>query len=90
MNIDKYKLCLAQQQAGIARYLKDENGWSEANETLKTAYGVQHERKAETRKTADIHPTSRVWNDKWANRRLSFPVENESIDGAHKSDSAWN
>ena len=60
MNIDKYKLCLAQQQAGIARYLKDENGWSEANETLKIAYGVQHERKAETRKAADIHPTSRV------------------------------
>ncbi|HHR5809900.1 TPA: hypothetical protein ACS78B_003820, partial [Providencia alcalifaciens] len=23
MNIDKYKLCLAQSQAGIARYLKD-------------------------------------------------------------------
>ncbi len=60
MNIDKYKLCLAQLQAGIARYLKDENGWSEANETLKTAYGVQHERKAETRKATDIHPTSRV------------------------------
>lgn len=58
MNIDKYKLCLAQSQAGIARYLKDENGWSEANETLKIAYGVQHERKAEARKTADIHPTT--------------------------------
>lgn len=60
MNIDKYKLCLAQSQAGIARFLKDENGWREANETLKTAYGVQYERKAETRKATDIHPTSRV------------------------------
>lgn len=61
MNIDKHKLCIAQQQAWRALYLKDENGWSEANETLKTAYGVlQHERKAETRKTADIHTTSRV------------------------------
>ena len=60
MNIDKYKLCLAQSQAGIARFLKDENGWREANETLKTAYGVQHERKAEIRKATDIHPTSRV------------------------------
>ncbi|RXN69128.1 host cell division inhibitory peptide Kil [Providencia rettgeri] len=60
MNIDKYKLRVAQSKAGIARHLKDENGWSEASETLKTAYGVQHERKAETRKTADIHPTSRV------------------------------
>ncbi|WP_109400255.1 host cell division inhibitory peptide Kil [Proteus sp. TJ1640] len=46
MNIDKYKLCLAQSQAGIARFLKDENGWRKANETLKTAYGIQHERKA--------------------------------------------
>lgn len=60
MNIDKYKLRVAQSKAGIARYLKDENGWSEANETLKTAYGVQHERKAETRKATDIHPTTRV------------------------------
>lgn len=60
MNIDKYKLCLAQSQAGIAHFLKDENGWSEANETLKTAYGVQNERKAETCKTTNIHPTSRV------------------------------
>lgn len=60
MNIDKYKLRVSQSKAGIARYLKDENGWSEANETLKTAYGVQHERKAETRKATDIHPTSRV------------------------------
>ncbi len=60
MNIDKHKLCIAQQQAWRARYLKDENGWSEANETLKTAYGVQHERKAETCKATDIHPTSRV------------------------------
>lgn len=60
MNIDKYKLCLAQSQAGIARFLKDENGWRKANETLKTAYGIQHERKAETRKATDIHPTSRV------------------------------
>lgn len=60
MNIDKYKLRVAQSKAGIARYLKDKNGWSEANETLKTAYGVQHERKAETRKATDIHPTSRV------------------------------
>ncbi|MEQ5126444.1 Uncharacterised protein [Providencia rustigianii] len=60
MNIDKYKLCLAQSQAGIARYLKDENGWSEANETLKTAYGVKHERKAEIHKTANIRPTARI------------------------------
>lgn len=60
MNIDKYKLCLAQSQAGIAHFLKDENGWSEANETLKKAYGVQHERKAETCKATDIHLTSRV------------------------------
>ncbi|EMH4146687.1 hypothetical protein RGN32_000109 [Providencia stuartii] len=60
MNIDKYKLCLAQSQAGIALYLKDENGWSEANETLKTAYGVQHERKAETRKAENIRTTTRV------------------------------
>lgn len=60
MNIDKYKLCLAQSQAGIARFLKDENGWSEANETLKKAYGVQNERKAETRKTSDIRTITRV------------------------------
>ena len=60
MNIDKYKLCLAQSQAGIARFLKDENGWSEANETLKKAYGVQHECKAETRETSDIRTISRV------------------------------
>ncbi|UBH60612.1 host cell division inhibitory peptide Kil [Proteus vulgaris] len=60
MNIDKYKLCLAQSQAGIARFLNDENGWREANETLKTAYGVQHERKAETRKTSDIRTVARV------------------------------
>lgn len=60
MNIDKYKLCLAQSQAGIARFLKDENGWREANETLKTAYGVQRERKAETRKTSDIRTIARV------------------------------
>lgn len=59
MNIDKYKLCLAQSQAGIARFLKDENGWREANETLKTAYGVQHERKAEIRKTSDIRTIAR-------------------------------
>ncbi|WP_235376057.1 hypothetical protein [Proteus faecis] len=60
MNIDKYKLCLAQSQAGIARFLKDENGWRKANETLKTAYGVQHERKAETHKTSDIRTIARV------------------------------
>ncbi|MBG2915737.1 host cell division inhibitory peptide Kil [Proteus terrae] len=60
MNIDKYKLCLAQSQAGIAHFLKDENGWSEANETLKKAYGVQNERKAETRKTSDIRTIARV------------------------------
>lgn len=60
MNIDKYKLCLAQQQAGIARYLKDENGWSEANETLKKAYGVQNERKTEARKASDIRTITRV------------------------------
>ncbi|MGC6225543.1 hypothetical protein [Proteus mirabilis] len=60
MNIDKHKLCIAQQQAWRARYLKDESGWSEANETLKTAYGVQHERKAETRKTSDIRTIARV------------------------------
>ncbi|AYY81217.1 hypothetical protein [Proteus vulgaris] len=60
MNIDKYKLCLAQQQAGIARYLKDENGWSEANETLKKAYGVQNERKTEARKASDIRTIARV------------------------------
>ncbi|ARA24311.1 TPA: host cell division inhibitory peptide Kil [Proteus mirabilis] len=60
MNIDKYKLCLAQSQAGIARFLKDENGWSEANKTLKTAYGVKHERKAETRETSDIRTVARV------------------------------
>ncbi len=58
MNIDKYKLCLAQSQAGIARYLKDENGWSEANETLKTAYGVQHEHKAKAHKTSNIRPST--------------------------------
>nr|WP_282563670.1 hypothetical protein [Providencia alcalifaciens] len=63
MNIDKYKLCLAQSQAGIARYLKDENGWSEANETLKKAYGVKYERKAEIHKTENIRPTARVWHD---------------------------
>lgn len=60
MNIDKYKLCLAQSQAGIARFLKDENGWSEANETLKKAYGVQHERKTETYETPDIRTIARV------------------------------
>ena len=60
MNIDKYKLCLAQSQARIARYLKDENGWSEANETLKKAYGVKYERKAEIHKTENIRPTARV------------------------------
>lgn len=60
MNIDKYKLRVAQSKAGIARYLKDENGWSEANETLKKAYGVQHERKAETRKASDIRTITRV------------------------------
>lgn len=60
MNIDKYKLRVAQSKAGIALFLTDENGWREANETLKTAYGVHHERKAETRKTKDIHFTSRV------------------------------
>lgn len=60
MNIDKYKLRIAQSKAGIALFLTDENGWREANETLKTAYGVQHERKAETRKTTNIHHTSRV------------------------------
>lgn len=60
MNIDKYKLRVAQSKAGIALFLTDEYGWSEANETLKTAYGVQNERKAETRKTTNIHPTSRV------------------------------
>lgn len=60
MNIDKHKLCIAQSQAGIARFLKDENGWSEANETLRKAYGVQHERKAETRETSDIRTVARV------------------------------
>lgn len=60
MNIDKYKLYLAQSQARIARYLKDENGWSEANETLKTAYGVKYEREAEIHKTENIRPTARV------------------------------
>lgn len=60
MNIDKYKLRVAQSKAGIALFLMDENGWSEANETLKTAYGVQHERKAETRKTSDIRTIARV------------------------------
>lgn len=60
MNIDKYKLCLAQSQAGIARFLKDEDGWSEANETLRKAYGVQHERKTETCKTSDIRTIARV------------------------------
>ncbi len=60
MNIDKHKLCIAQQQAWRALYLKDEDRWCEANETLKTAYGVQHERKAETRKTSDIRTISRV------------------------------
>lgn len=60
MNIDKHKLCLAQSQAGIARFLKDENRWSEANETLRKAYGVQHERKTETRKASDIRTTTRV------------------------------
>lgn len=60
MNIDKYKLRVAQSKAGIALFLTDEKGWSEANETLKTAYGVQHERKTETRKATDIHLTSRV------------------------------
>ena len=60
MNIDKYKLYLAQSQARIARYLKDENGWSEANETLTTAYGVKYERKAEIHKTENIRLTARV------------------------------
>lgn len=60
MNIDKYKLRVAQSKAGIALFLTDENGWREANETLKTAYGVHHERKAETCKATDIHLTSRV------------------------------
>ncbi|NBN70532.1 host cell division inhibitory peptide Kil [Proteus sp. G2618] len=60
MNIDKYKLRVAQSKAGIALFLTDENGWREANETLKTAYGVQHERKAKTCKATDIHLTSRV------------------------------
>ncbi len=60
MNIDKHKLCIAQQQAWRALYLKDENGWSEANETLKKAYGVQHERKTETRKTSDILTIARI------------------------------
>ncbi|MGO2306877.1 MAG: hypothetical protein ACTH5W_19485 [Providencia sp.] len=60
MNIDKYKLCLAQSQAGIAHYLKDENGWSEANETLKTAYGARHERKAEAHKTSNIRASTQV------------------------------
>lgn len=60
MNIDKYKLRVAQSKAGIALFLTDENGWRKAKETLKTAYGIQHERKAETRKATDIHPTSRV------------------------------
>ncbi|MFG0738209.1 host cell division inhibitory peptide Kil [Proteus terrae] len=60
MNIDKYKLRVAQSKAGIAHFLKDENGWSEANETLKTAYGVQNERKAETRKTSDIRTNTRI------------------------------
>lgn len=60
MNIDKYKLCLAQSQAGIARFLKDENGWRKANETLKTAYGVQNERKTEARKASDIRTITRV------------------------------
>lgn len=60
MNIDKYKLRVAQSKAGIALFLKDENGWIEANETLKTAYGVQHERKAEIHKTANIRPSARV------------------------------
>lgn len=60
MNIDKYKLRVVQSKAGIALSLTDEDGWSEANETLKTAYGVQHERKAETHKTSDIRTIARV------------------------------
>lgn len=60
MNIDKYKLRVAQSKAGIALFLRDENRWSEANETLKTAYGVQHERKTEARKTSDILTIARV------------------------------
>lgn len=60
MNIDKHKLCIAQQQAWRALYLKDEDRWCEANETLKKAYGVQNERKTETCKATDIHLTSRV------------------------------
>lgn len=60
MNIDKYKLCLAQSQAGIARYLKDENGWSEANETLKTAYGVQHERKTKVYEVSNIRTSTQI------------------------------
>ncbi len=60
MNIDKYKLRVAQSKAGIALFLTDEDGWGEANETLKTAYGVQHERKAETHKTSDIRTIARV------------------------------
>lgn len=60
MNIDKYKLRVAQSKAGIALFLTDENGWSEANETLKKAYGVQHERKTETCKASDIRTIARV------------------------------
>lgn len=60
MNIDKHKLCIAQQQAWRALCLKDGDRWCEANETLKKAYGVQNERKTETRKTSDIRSIARV------------------------------
>lgn len=60
MNIDKYKLRVAQSKAGIALFLKDEDRWCEANETLKKAYGVQNERKTEARKASDIRTITRV------------------------------
>ncbi|EKA97184.1 host cell division inhibitory peptide Kil [Proteus terrae] len=60
MNIDKYTLCLAQSQAGIAHFLKDEHGWNKANQTLKQAYGIKHQYNAKVCKKINI-PINRLY-----------------------------
>ncbi|HEJ9553398.1 TPA: hypothetical protein SMN24_003240 [Proteus mirabilis] len=60
MNIDKYILCLAQSQAGIAHFLKDEHGWNKANQTLKLAYGIKHQYNAKVCKEIYI-PMNRLY-----------------------------
>lgn len=60
MNIDKYILYLAQNQAGIAHFLKDEHGWNKANQTLKQAYGIKHQYNAKVCKEINI-PMNRLY-----------------------------